>query len=138
MDRLYWCAKHYGIVWDLMGRIRQVPEVYSSFEHIVAAGLRQAGNMPIQGLAAGVFKIAMAKLEQCFSALRADGIWVNAILPVHDELIVEVEQKYAEEVQGIMTREMNASMNYLGSGECALKVPVLSDGNIMDRWTKKD
>lgn len=136
MDKLYWCAKHYGIIWDLMGRIRQVPEVYSSFDHIVAAGLRQAGNMPIQGLAAGVFKIAMAKLERRFAALRADGIWVNAILPVHDELIVEVDRKYAEEVQGIMTLEMNASMNYLGSNECALRVPVLSDGKIMDRWIK--
>lgn len=81
-------ARKYGMVWDDFGRIRWIPQVHSTHRWIVSEGLRAAGNMPIQGLAAGIVKLWMAVIWD-----RIESYWwkrgIRPLIAVHDELVVE-------------------------------------------------
>ena len=79
-------ASELGYVSTLLGRKRQIPELRSSNRALKAAGERMAINMPIQGTAADIVKIAMIRLDE---ALRAGGFRSRLLLSVHDELLVE-------------------------------------------------
>ena len=135
-DLQHWRAKEHGIVWDMFGRVRRIPEVRSCHEDIRAAGLRQAVNMPIQSGNAGILKIAMARIERRFEELRGHGIYVEALLPVYDEVIAETEDAWSDEVNEIMGQELCGALVDEDSGELRFRVPVLSDGKAMDRWIK--
>ncbi len=124
-------ARRYGIVWTMFGRVRRVPEVMSSIERVRAAGLRQAGNMPIQGVAADIMKIGMARVERLLSGWREAGVYVEALLPIHDELLIEADEGYAEEIEAGVELEMASAMDGF-----EMRCPVLADGKVMDRWLK--
>lgn len=115
-------ARRYGKVWDLFGRVRYVPEVRSVHEHVVQAGLRQAGNMPIQSTAAGILKLAMASLH----GMESDG--TAPLLPVHDELIYEAHEADAEDWANTVSGLMESC--------CKLDVPIKCEGRTDKRWTK--
>lgn len=129
-------AKRYGIVWTMFGRVRRVPEVQSVHERIRVAGLRQAGNMPIQGDSADVMKIGMARVERRLEGLRGQGIYVEAMLPIHDELLVEADEEWAEEIAEIVKFEMEqALVDDKGVLQC--RVPIKSDSRVMKVWEKE-
>lgn len=130
-------ARRYGIVWSATGRVRRVPEVRSVHERVRAAGLRQAGNMPIQGYAADVMKIGMARVEARFEEMRRQGLGVEALLPVHDEILSEVDEEWAEEVAEIVGAEMAKALVDAETGELRCRVPIETDGKVMDRWSKE-
>jgi DNA polymerase-1 len=117
--------------------VRRVPEVRSVHPRIRSAGLRQAGNMPIQGYAAGVFKLGAARVEKLFEELRAGGIWVEALLPVHDEIVAECDSSWAELVNDLMGQAMESALTDIETGEVHCRVPVKTDGKVMSRWTKE-
>lgn len=130
-------ARRYKMVWEQLGRIRRVPEVSSVHSWIRSAGLRQAGNMPIQSLAAGVMKIGMARVEDnVLLPWLADGVWCWPLLPVHDELVIEAEEDYAEGLGELIGDELNLSMTDTKTGRNLCSVPIKSDGKVMARWQK--
>ena len=90
MKRVVEQAKEQGYVETMFGRRRYLPELASSNFNMRAFGERVARNMPIQGTAADIIKIAMIRVED---RLRKEGMKSRLILQVHDELIVEAPER---------------------------------------------
>ena len=103
MDRVIKDAKRDGFVTTLFGRRRYLPELSSSNGMLRAFGERVARNAPIQGTAADIIKIAMIRVHD---RLEREVKSAKLILQVHDELIVECEEKHAETVCRILEEEM--------------------------------
>ncbi|HEX6826521.1 MAG TPA: DNA polymerase [Nitrospiraceae bacterium] len=137
MDTQYYRARRYGLVWDQIGRTRQVPEVRSVHNRIKQAGLRQAGNMPIQSLAAALMKIAMERVRIRLDEIREEiGMWCWPLLSIHDELLTESEEDYAEVIGEVVKEEMDLSGIDPVTGKNAFLAPIESDFKISERWTK--
>lgn len=96
-------AKKNGFVTTLYGRRRYIPELSNSNGNMRAFGERVARNAPIQGTAADIIKIAMIKVSR---SLKDEFPTARLILQVHDELIVECDEKDAEGVCALLEREM--------------------------------
>ena len=135
-DLIHYRARRYEIEWSLFGRVRRIPEVRSCHERIRSAGLRQAGNMPVQATAADVNKLGMARTEAMLEAYRASGLDAWALMSIHDELLLEVEEGWAEEVCAGVQFEMGSSMVDIKTGEEMCSVPIAAEGKVMDRWEK--
>lgn len=137
-DLQHYRARRYGITWCMFGGVRRIPEVRSVHERVRAAGLRQGGNNPIQRGAAGVFKIGMARSEALLSRLRTDHkIYAEALLPIHDELLCEVDEEWADEVGEMVGWEMSEALRDEDTGEYLCRVPITTDGKSMSRWEKE-
>ena len=135
MDQQQYRARRYRIVWDIFGRVRMIPEARSALSWVKSAGLRQAGNMPIQSAAAAIMKIAMGAVEH--ELLQLDqAIHVWPLMTIHDELLLEADERYAEGVLEILCETMDRSMTDIGSGLSQCRVPIKSDGHTMPRWIK--
>jgi DNA polymerase-1 len=80
-------AREQGYVETLLGRRRWIPELASRNAQLRSAGERMAINMPIQGTAADIMKIALIRLDE---RLRSDGSATRMLLSVHDEVLLEV------------------------------------------------
>ncbi|MDP1629192.1 MAG: DNA polymerase, partial [bacterium] len=85
-----------GYAETLTGRRRYLPEIHSPNFQVRGEAERMAVNMPVQGLAADIIKMAMIRIEQEFYAdfERQD---VKMILQVHDELVFEIKDGIIEE-----------------------------------------
>ena len=123
MDKVVEEAKEQGYVTTLFGRRRWLPELKSANFNLRSFGERVALNMPIQGTAADLIKLAMIRVD---AALRAEGLAARLILQVHDELIVECPDEEVEQVKSLLTREM--------TGAAALKVPLVADAAAGRSW----
>ena len=106
-----------------MGRRRWLPELKSANHNLRAFGERVALNMPIQGTAADVIKLAMIRV---WRALREEGLRAKLILQVHDELIVECPEEEMEQVKRLLTREMEGAVSYA--------VPMKADSAAGRSW----
>jgi DNA polymerase I-like protein with 3'-5' exonuclease and polymerase domains len=129
-------ARRYGLVWTPFGRIKLIPEVQSTHSWIRESGLRQSQNMPVTGLAADQLKLIMGKLDYALQSMWDKGVWVWPLVTIHDAVMSESEDKYAEETLGVTTKIMNGVMRDEQTGEHRFLVPIESDGEIMDRWQK--
>ena len=87
-------AREQGYVSTLFGRRRWIPELQARNSALRGAGERMAINMPIQGTAADIIKIAMIRLLR--AADDVDGSRARMLLPVHDELLLEVPRVRAD------------------------------------------
>jgi DNA polymerase-1 len=104
-------ARRYGFVWCPFGRIGPVPEVRSFHERVVQAGLRQ-GPTTIIGMEAGLVKVAQARVEDnVMTPFASGGIHAEAVLPMHDELISEVDAEWAEVDWGAVGYEMACALD---------------------------
>ena len=92
-------ARKQGFVKTMFGRIRPIPEIRSSNFMQRSFGDRVAMNSPIQGTAADIMKIAMIAVDE---GLKKSGLEARIVLQVHDELLVEVKEGDAQEVQSIV------------------------------------
>jgi DNA polymerase I len=137
MEDQFYRAKRYKFVWDMFGRIRLVPEVCSILPWIKNAGLRQSGNMPIQSDGAGLMKLAMGETDEVLTDIRESGIWNWPLLSIHDEMIIEVEEDYADSTGEIVGDVMDNVLTDKQSGKRLCRVPILSDGHPMPRWVKE-
>ena len=121
-------AKKNGYVETEIGRRRYIPEINSPNFQVQNAGERMAINMPIQGLAADVMKLAMisihANLVQIKSELNPNDI--KMILQVHDEIILEVKENLSEEV--------SKKVKEIMENVYKLKVPLVVNAKIGDNW----
>ena len=106
MDGLIDAAKETGYAETLFGRRRPLPELKVSNHMTRAFGERVARNMPIQGTAADIIKLAMIRVH---ARLRREAVDAQLILQVHDELIVEASQNDAERAARILQEEMEAA-----------------------------
>ncbi len=116
-------AKNDGYVTTMFGRRRYLPELTSSNHNLRAFGERVAKNMPIQGTAADIIKIAMIKVDE---RLKKEGLKARLILQVHDELIVEAPEDEALQAAQILSEEMQNAVK--------LKVPLPADSGIGKTW----
>ena len=123
MDGAVADAKERGYAETLFGRRRYLPELASSNANLRAFGERVAMNMPIQGTAADIIKIAMVRV---WRRLRAEGLDARLILQVHDELIVEAADGCAEQAARIVSEEMQAAAE--------LSVPLPADVHTGRTW----
>ncbi len=96
-------AKKCGYAVTSYGRRRYLPELSSSNFNLRSFGERVARNMPIQGTAADIIKLAMVKVENRLAAEKLDA---KLIMQVHDELIVEANENCTEKVAEILKFEM--------------------------------
>ena len=103
MTRVVEQAKENGWVSTLMGRRRWLPELKSSNFNLRSFGERVALNMPIQGTAADIIKLAMIKVRD---RLLSEGLEARLVLQVHDELIVECPECETERVKALLEGEM--------------------------------
>ena len=92
MDSAVAYAKENGYAVSLLGRRRYLPELTSAKFPIRSFGERVAMNMPIQGTAADIMKIAMIKV---YREIKSRGLKAKLILQVHDELLIDspIEEK---------------------------------------------
>ena len=116
-------AKNDGYVETMYGRRRYLPELKSSNFNLRSFGERVALNMPIQGTAADIIKIAMIRVDK---ALKEAGLKARLLLQVHDELIAECPEEEAQLVSEILTREME--------GAADLSVPLTAEAKIGKSW----
>ncbi len=110
-----------GYVQTLLGRRRYVPDIASSNHNTREAAERVAYNMPIQGTAADIMKIAMVRLEPKLVELGA-----KMLLTVHDELVVEAPLGRTLEVTDILKTEMR--------GAYELSVPLEVEVGAGENW----
>ena len=96
-------AKRDGYVTTYYGRRRYLPELSNSNGNLRAFGERVARNAPIQGTAADIIKIAMIRV---YDRLKSELPNARLILQVHDELIVECDEKDAKAACTVLTEEM--------------------------------
>ena len=106
-------AKEHGYVVTAMGRIRALPEISSSNYAVRSFGERAALNMPLQGTAADIIKLAMIRV---YDRLKKQDMKAKIILQVHDELILDVPRGELEEIKRIVKEEMEHVVD--------LKVPL--------------
>ena len=97
-----------GYVETMMGRRRYIPEARSHNFHVRGAGERMAINMPIQGTAADILKIAMVHIQRQLDALKLRSMM---IIQVHDELIFESPQDELEELKGVVLELMPSALD---------------------------
>lgn len=103
MDKCIADAKEKGYSETLFKRRRYLPELTSSNGMLRAFGERVARNMPIQGTAADIIKIAMIRV---FARLKKECPDARLIMQVHDELMAEAPEKDASAVAAIIKEEM--------------------------------
>ncbi len=116
-------AKEQGYVETMFGRRRYLPELKSSSFNMRSFGERVARNMPIQGAAADIIKIAMIRVSQ---RLEREGLRARMILQVHDELIVECPEAEREQVEALLTQEMEQA--------ASLSVPMVAEAGAGRTW----
>ena len=116
-------ARQQGYVATLFGRRRALPELKSSNFNLRSFGERVALNMPIQGTAADIMKLAMIRVEH---RLSGEGLAARLIMQVHDELIVECPAAEAPRVEALLQEEMQ--------GVAQLSVPLPADAHSGPDW----
>ena len=116
-------AREQGYVETLWHRRRALPELKSSNFNMRSFGERVALNMPIQGTAADIIKLAMVRVH---SRLAREGLAAQLIMQVHDELIVECPEEEAPRVEALLQQEMQ--------GVAELSVPLLAEAHSGRNW----
>jgi DNA polymerase-1 len=106
LDRLVSDAKEKGYANTIFNRVRYLPEINSQNFHIRSFNERVAMNMPIQGTAADIIKIAMVKVHEKLRTMKS-----KLILQVHDELLIEVAEDEIDEVKSIIQKSMEEAVD---------------------------
>ena len=114
-------AKKTGYTTTLLGRVRYIPELASPNYMTRQFGERAAMNMPLQGSAADIIKLAMVDV-----AARLKGLKSRLILQIHDELIVEADDAEVETVKAVLKECMENCVS--------LSVPLTVDVECGKSW----
>jgi len=116
-------AKETGYAVTMFGRRRYLPELTQGNHITRAFGERVARNMPIQGTAADIIKIAMVNVDK---RLKEENLEARLILQVHDELIVEAPIEESLRVSMILQEEMENAVK--------LNVPLVAEASMGETW----
>ena len=118
-------AKKDGYVTTMFGRRRYLPELTATNRNIRMFGERVARNMPIQGTAADIIKIAMIRV---YERLKKEQMRSRLILQVHDELIVEAPVEEADRAAALLSEEMQNAVK--------LSLPLVADAGKGKTWNE--
>ena len=118
-------ARKLGYAETIFGRRRPIPELKSKNYNQRSFGERVAMNMPIQGAAADIIKLAMVRADR---HMRREGLKARLILQVHDELVIECPNEEAEKAAKILKDEME--------GAAELSLPLTVDIKIGQNWAE--
>jgi DNA polymerase-1 len=116
-------AREHGYVRSIYGRIRPLPGIDDRNGNVRARAEREAINMPIQGTASDIVKIAMLHVEE---AIQREHLRARILMQVHDELLVEAPAEEAERVAQLLKQEMETAVE--------LDVPLTVEVGIGDNW----
>ena len=116
-------AKEDGYVTTLLGRRRYIAELKSSNFNQRAFGERAAMNMPLQGSAADIIKIAMLRVAK---RLEREHMASKLVLQVHDELILDAPASEADAAVSLLKEEMEAAAE--------LRVPLIAEVSVGKSW----
>ncbi|HEY0005952.1 MAG TPA: DNA polymerase I [Pyrinomonadaceae bacterium] len=116
-------TREHGYVRSIYGRIRPIPGINDRNGNTRARAEREAINMPIQGTASDIVKIAMLHVDE---ALKREGLQARMLMQVHDELLVEAPVEEAVRVADLLKREMEAAVE--------LDVPLIVEVGTGDNW----
>jgi DNA polymerase-1 len=116
-------ARKNGYVSTLLGRRRYMPDINSNNQNVRQNSERQAINMPIQGTAADMIKLAMIHID---TALRNQKLTSKMLLQVHDELVFEVLKEEETRTKILVEKEMQQAL--------PLSVPVEVEIGIGKNW----
>jgi len=103
-------AKENGYTKSYFNRIRHIPELKSDNHMVRMFGERIALNMPLQGTASDIIKMAMIKV---YNSLIEKGLKSKLVLQIHDELLVDVCEGEEEIVKEILEKEMTSVTNFV-------------------------
>ncbi|MGA7162100.1 MAG: DNA polymerase I, partial [Bacteroidota bacterium] len=112
-----------GYVTTLLGRRRYLPDIHSKNANLRANAERQAINMPIQGTAADMIKLAMIKIHD---DLERKNLQSKMLLQVHDELVFEVIKKEETAVRKLVGENMKNALK--------LNVPIEVEIGVGSNW----
>ncbi|MEK7777508.1 MAG: DNA polymerase, partial [Chloroflexota bacterium] len=112
-----------GYVETMLGRRRYIPEINHSNFQVRQAAERMAINMPVQGTAADLIKIAMVRIHE---RMRAQRVASRMLLQVHDELIFEVPPAEMEPMKAMVQELMPSALQ--------LSVPLKVDLKLGPTW----
>lgn len=120
MNELLAGAREGQAVYSLLGRRRLLPQISSSNRSVRLAAERMAMNMPIQGTAADLLKLAMLRLD------KPPSKGAKMVLTVHDELVFEVPEDEQTEAREVLRDAMQSV--------ASLSVPLLVEIGIGKNW----
>ncbi len=123
MDENVRKAREDGFVTTVLGRKRYIPEIKSSNFNIRSFGERAAMNMPLQGSAADIIKLAMLRVD---SRLRREGLRAKLVLQVHDELILDAPAEEKDRAATLLKEEMERAIG--------LNVPLIAEVSVGKSW----
>jgi len=123
MDDIVKVARERGFAETLFGRRRYLPELTSTSFMVRSAAERMALNMPIQGTAADLLKLAMIEIDKELPGVSEK---TRMLLTVHDELVFEVPENEVEKVREFVKNKMENVVN--------LDVPVVVEIGVGDNW----
>ena len=123
LDRQIELARERGYVETIFGRRRYIPEVRDRNFNTRAFGERVSQNAPLQGSAADLIKIAMARLHR---ALSTGGLSARLLLQVHDELVLEAPVEEVDAVSALVREHME--------GAASLSVPLVVGVGVGENW----
>ncbi|MDD6146000.1 MAG: DNA polymerase I [Oscillospiraceae bacterium] len=116
-------AKEKGYAQTVFARRRYLPELTASNKMLRSFGERVAKNMPVQGTAADIIKIAMIRV---YRRLKEENLRARLIMQVHDELIVECPEQERERAEQILQQEMENA--------CQMSVRLSADVHSGKTW----
>jgi len=123
MDRIPGEAREKGYIASLFGRRRYFPSINDRNFAVRSRAEREAINMPIQGTASDIVKIAMIRVAD---ALKREKLETKMIMQVHDELLFEGPESEVEAAKILIKREMEAA--------ATLDVPIIVEIGVGDDW----
>jgi DNA polymerase-1 len=123
MDATLEFARREGYVETYFGRRRYLPEIVSTVPQVKNSAERMAINMPVQGTAADLLKLAMIEIYKQLPKLSPE---TKMILQVHDELVFEIPDKEVEKV--------SQKLKEIMENVCELKVPIVAEVGVGDNW----
>lgn len=123
MDRIPEQARQQGYITSLFGRRRYFASINDRNFTVRSRQEREAINMPIQGTASDIVKIAMIRVA---NALKKEKLETKMIMQVHDELLFEAPENEIEPATELIKREMEAS--------ATLDVPLVVEIGVGDNW----
>ncbi len=116
-------ARDNGYVETLSGRRRYIPDIHSANQNIRGFAERTAVNMPIQGTAADLIKIAMIRIDR---ELASGNSGTRMLMQVHDELVFEVPEDELSGIPDLIRTAMEEAME--------LEVPLKVDTGVSHNW----
>jgi DNA polymerase-1 len=123
MDETPEIAREKGFVTSIYGRRRYFPSINDRNFSVRTRAEREAINMPLQGTASDIVKLAMLKVD---AALKRENLKTRMIMQVHDELLFEAPEAEVEKATGVIKKAMETAVE--------LDVPLIVEVGVGTNW----